>query len=228
LSSTDEQQIAELKAFWEDYGRSAAIGILVALLSIGGWNFWTQYQSKQAEEASAIYYQMLEAYQDLEKTLQNPPKEDEDNSEKSERVSKLAAFQETVGSLKEQYGKSEYAHYARLQNAKYYVVLKDYDSAENELKDVLKNSPNKSIELLTSLRLARVMFANGKADEALKISEANNRAAGYNVAFLELAGDIYAHLGDQQKAFEAYKEAKDLSEQPSETLNMKYFNLLSK
>lgn len=227
MSSSDEQ-MDELKAWWEDYGRSVVVGVLVAVLAAGGWNFWQNYVTQQAEQASVIYERMLEDFQSLERVLYSNYQDSSSNDGKSERVVKLAAFQESVNNLKKEYSNTEYAQYARFLNAKYYLIEKDYAAAEKELKEVFEHRPNKSIELLASLRLARVMVENNQLDEALKIAEANLAAKGYEGAFLELAGDIYFYQGNKEKALDAYAKARELTETPSEQLNMKYFNLLSK
>ncbi len=227
-SHYQDEQIDELKAWWEDYGRSVIVGVLVAVLGAGGWNFWQNYVTQQAEQASVIYDRMLDDFQALERVLYSNNKDSSSKDEKSERVVKLAAFQESVNNLKKEYSNTEYAQYARFLNAKYYLIEQDYQAAEKELKEVLEHRPNKSIELLASLRLARVMVENQELDEALKIAEANKKAKGYEGAFLELIGDIHFYKGDKEKAVEAYSQARNLTEKPSENLDMKYYNLLSK
>lgn len=222
-----DEQIAELKAWWEDYGRSVLVGVFVAVVGTGGWTFWQSYTTQQAEQASAIYDKMLDDYQSLEQVLYRPQNEKQAKNKKSERVVKLAAFQESVNSLKKEYGRTEYAQYARLLNAKYYIIENDYKAAEKELQDVLDHRPNENIELLTKLRLARVMVENNELDDALKIAEANINGKGYESAFLELSGDIYFYKDEKEKALNAYTKARELTDKPSESLNMKYYNLLS-
>jgi len=72
-----------------------------------------------------------------------------------------------------------------------------------------------------------VLFAAEKFDEALKLT-AVKAGDSYRSAFQELAGDIYFKKGDRKLAFEAYSNARDASEEPSEDLQMKYYNLLDK
>jgi len=202
LDNTDDQ-LVELRAFWEEYGRSIVVGVVLAVITIGSWNFWERYQTQKAEEASTIYYSMVESYQELERIIaqekQQAASSEEDVQKKSEKLSTLSKFQETVASLKEQYANTEYAHYASLQNAKYFVGQNELEAAENELRDVLKHSPNKNIELLTQLRLARELFAAEKLAEALKLTtvKAGDR---YRSAFQALAGDRYCKKGDRKLA----------------------------
>lgn len=231
MDNTDDQ-LVELRKFWEDYGRSIFVGVVLALVSVGSWSVWDGYQTKQAEQASAIYYNMVDAYQELEMALIQEKQlasanVEQELSKNNETLAKLSKFQEAVNSLKDQYKNTEYAHYAALQNAKYFVIQNDLASAENELRTVLKNNPNKHIELLTQLRLARVLLAAEKYDDALKLADVKTEGS-YMAAFQELVGDIYYQQGKTELAFEAYAKAKDASEQPSEDLQMKYYNLLAK
>ena len=44
----------------------------------------------------------------------------------------------------------------------------------------------------------------------------------------ELMGDIYFQQGNRELAFQAYAKAKESTEEPSEDLQMKYYDLLPK
>jgi len=225
-----DDQLVEIRAFWEEYGRPLMVGVVLAVLAVGSWSFWDRSQIKSAEEASTIYSNMVKSYQELENVIIQE-KFQAVNGElalnQNNKLAKLEKFQESVSTLKKQYANTEYAHYAALQNAKYFVSQNDLASAENELKDILKNGPNEHITLLTKLRLARVLFAAEKYDEALKLAEANKSEA-YTSAFQELAGDIYFQQGNRELAFQAYSKAKESTEEPSEDLQMKYYDLLTK
>lgn len=231
MDNTDDQ-LVELRKFWEEYGRSIVVGVLLAVVSFGSWNFWDRYKTSQAEQASTIYYTMMDSYKELEKAMAQEKQQastgnDQALKKKNETLAKLSKFQESVNSLKEQYANTEYAHYAGLQNAKYFVSQNDLASAETELRSVLKSNPNKSIQLLTQLRLARVLLALEKYDEALKLTDIKTTDS-YTAAFEELKGDIYLQQGKSDLALAAYSKAKDATEEASEDLKMKYYNLLAK
>lgn len=225
MASNENEDLEALKIWWNEYGRTVVVGVVFAVFTIGGWNFWDQYQTKQAEEASSIYYQMIENYEELESSML-PQNRANPQSENPDKLVKLGAFQQSVKNLKDQYSDSEYAHYARLMAAKYYVLEQDLDAAEAELRDVLQHSPNKNLELLTTLRLARVLAESGKMEEALKLTFIQSLGS-YQAAFLEVRGDIYLKQDKPQEALDAYSQARELNKEPSPDLDMKYFNLLS-
>ncbi len=221
----EQEQLNELELWWSEYGRSIIIGVVLAVVTVGGWNFWHQYKNQRAEQASDIYYQMMNVYDELENSFNQNPNSEQDSRAKNERMVKQSAFQEAANNLKTQYAKTEYAQYARLQSAKYHVLQNDLASAEKELREILANSPSKEVDLLTRTRLARVLLANGQLEEALKVSMVKNTGS-YEAVFLEIQGDVYFAQGDSKKAFEAYRQARDKTEQPSEALDLKYFDLL--
>jgi len=225
-SYNEDEQIAAFKAWWSEYGLSVIVGLVIAVGSFSGWSFWNQYTTKQAQQASDRYYEMLELYQTIE--FSNLMKLQTGGSESESADSEtMLEFNRVVTELKTDYPRSEYAHYAALQNAKYLVDKGDLEAAVEELRWLLKNSPGESIKLIASLRLGRLLLATGQHEAALKISQIKNPGS-YQAAYDELAGDIYLAQGEKAKALAAYGAARDGSEQVSEELNMKYYNLLEK
>jgi len=218
----DDPQLAELKQWWDEYGRSIIFGVILAVVSLSGWNAWTSYQTQQSEQASTLYYTMMSAYEELQLLAEN----DGDQTESDDENNKLTEFQAAIDSLKEQYGKTEYAYYASFQSAKYSVEKGDFDAAAAELKSIIDRNPSDSIHILAKMRLARVLLASQQYAEALRLIEGKNLGI-YEADFNELAGDIYMQQGESENAFIAYAKAKDLSDTPSENLEMKYYNLLS-
>ncbi len=215
MDNHNDEQIEELKAFWTEYGQSIITGVVLAIITVGGWNFWTGYQTQKAEEASSIYYTMIEAYGEID-TL----------DVEGQRSEKVKEFLASVESLKSDYRGTEYAYYAALQNAKYLVEQNQLEEAADELKQLVDAKPHGSIKAMAQLRLARVLYALEKYDDALKYSSLSN-AAAYDVAALELQGDIYYSKDNKDKALESYQKAREASEQVSPTLDMKYYNLLN-
>ena len=59
----EQEQIATLKAFWNQYGNFILTLITIVLLAIAGWRGWGWYQSRQAADASAVYEQLKSAVQ---------------------------------------------------------------------------------------------------------------------------------------------------------------------
>ena len=57
----EQEQIADLKAWWDKYGNFVFTIATVALLAVAAWNGWNWYQRKQSVEAAAVYEELLKA-----------------------------------------------------------------------------------------------------------------------------------------------------------------------
>lgn len=63
----EQEQIAELKAFWHDYGRHIALGLGIAVAIYGGWKGWQAWENKQSTNASVVYAKLDSAAGDAAK-----------------------------------------------------------------------------------------------------------------------------------------------------------------
>ena len=57
----EQEQISELKAWWEENGTKTIALVVIVLGSVFGWNGWKSYQYNQAGEASALYGVVMKA-----------------------------------------------------------------------------------------------------------------------------------------------------------------------
>ena len=95
--------------------------------------------------------------------------------------------------------------------AKLAVKNQDLETAQAELRWVLSNSPSVDIELISQQRLARVLAVQGDSDQALMILNSTD-AGKYASGYARAKGDIYLSLGENEKALEAYQQAKTLDD----------------
>ena len=56
---TDEEQVEQLKKWWNENGKSIIGGIAIGLIAIFGWRGWQDHQVTQGEQASNLYEQMV-------------------------------------------------------------------------------------------------------------------------------------------------------------------------
>mgnify|MGYP001094065987 CR=1 FL=1 len=52
---TDQEQLAQLKAWWDKWGTWMLSIILIIVLSFSGWRYWQSYQLSQASSASTTF-----------------------------------------------------------------------------------------------------------------------------------------------------------------------------
>jgi predicted negative regulator of RcsB-dependent stress response len=190
VSMTEEEQIAQMKDWWQRNGKPLLTGGALALAIVVGWQAWQQYQTNQAQGGGALYQQLLET------TLTPTGQPD------AGKVTELA------DKLKSEYGGSAYAQYGSLFVAKVAVETGKLDDAVAELKPLVDKPADATIGELARQRLARVLAAQGKVEDGLKLLEGQAEKA-WQASREELKGDLLVQLGRSDEAHAAYQKAKD-------------------
>ena len=189
MSSTEDEQLTEFKDWWQRNGKPLVTGGLLALVIVFGWQAWHKYQSNQSQGASMLYQQLLET------TLTPDGKPD------AARVADLA------GKLNNEFGGTAYAQYGSLFVAKVAVDTGKLDDAAAELKAIADKPVNPTLGEVARQRLAQVLAAQNKADEALKLLE-GDADKSFLATREELKGDLLVQLGRIDEAHAAYQKAK--------------------
>lgn len=50
-SGTEEEQLAQIKDWWQRNGKPLVLGAVIALVLVFGWQFWQKHQINQAQSA---------------------------------------------------------------------------------------------------------------------------------------------------------------------------------
>ena len=190
MSMTEEEQIAQIKDWWQRNGKPLLTGGALALVLVFGWQAWQQYQVNQAYGASALYQQLLET------------------SLTSTGEPEIGKVTELAGKLKREFGGTHYAQYASLFVAKLAVENDKLDDAVAELKPLLDKPADATVDELARQRLARVLAAQGKAEEGLKLLVGKAEEA-WLASREETKGDLLVQLGRSDEAHAAYLKAKE-------------------
>ena len=199
---TEEEQVQAIKDWWKENGKSLLLGIGVALAAVLGWKGWQDRQAVEAENASVLYQNMLEATVSGITTMRNP------NAD----ADQLATAKHLAEQLKSEYESSSYAKFAALLQARLAVDTKDYDAALTEIDWVLSHQPTAEMQLIASMRKARLQAAKGDVDAALSLL--NGLSAGrFQASVDELKGDLLLAKGDKDAARDAYLAADKALEQ---------------
>lgn len=189
MSSTDDEELGAVKDWWDRNGKPLLTGALLAAAVVLGWQAWQKYEANQSQGASSLYQALLET--SLTPTGQPDP-------------TKVA---ELSGKLKSEYGGSAYAQYGSLFVAKVAVDSDKLDDAAAELKAVLDKPADDTLAEIARQRLARVLAAQNKAEDALKLLDGDADKA-YLASREELKGDLLVQLGRANDAHGAYEKAK--------------------
>lgn len=206
---SEEEQLALVQDWWQRNGKPLLIGGVLALAAVFGWQAWQNHQVKQTEAASSIYQRLLEV------TL--TPSGEPDPAQ----VATLA------GQLQKDHASTAYAQYASLFVAKVAVDTGKLEEAVEALQPVLDKPFDETLGELARQRLARVMAAQDKTEEALKLLDAGAAPTEFTASREELRGDLLAKLGRDEDALAAYGKAKAaMSDEAAQgTLQMKLDDL---
>jgi len=180
----EQEQLAELKAWWNKYGNFILTVVTVLLLGFAAYNGWQWYQREQASQAAGVYGQ-------LERALA------------ARDVDKASAFAEMLTS---KYGSTAYASMAALQAAKAQADAGKADRARELLQWVIDKSPQGELKGIARVRLAGVLLDENKLDEALKVLSGEVPAA-QAVAVADRRGDVLLAQNKVDEARAAYTEA---------------------
>lgn len=199
---TDDEKVEDLKAWWKENGTSVVVGVALSIVALFGWDYWKTSQDKTAAAASALYTQATtQAKTDLTKATPD------------------------IQKLQNDFSSTPYAVMATLQSAQQYAVKGDYEAASKALHWVIDNSKDDSFKQLANVRLARILLAMKKPDEALKLVE-QSYPKSYESLLAELKGDIFAAQNKPKEARDAYDKAIASNQGGStEFIEMKRANL---
>jgi len=186
IYDTEEESLEALKRWWKENGHSTIIGLGLGIAIILGWNYWQDHKKAQAEQASALYGQLIQAI----------------GADKKDSAEKLAER------IHEQYPKTEYAAYSGFFLAKLKVQQGDLAKAQAILKDIAAGS-NKELSNIAKIRQVRLMLASGEYEQGLQLI--NNVDPATSTSFSgnydELVGDLYVALDRLDEARSSYQKA---------------------
>ncbi|MHB8820141.1 MAG: YfgM family protein [Pseudomonadaceae bacterium] len=187
-SGTEEEQLAQIKDWWQRNGKPLLTGGALAVALVFGWQFWQNHQLNQAYNASGLYQQLLTAAL-------------ESGEADAAEVARLGK------QLKQDFAGTHYAQYGSLFVAKVAVEGGRLDEAAAELRAIVDKPADATLGELARQRLARVLAAQDKAEDALKLLEGEADKA-FAAGREELRGDLLVQLGRVNEAHAAYTKAK--------------------
>lgn len=191
---TEEEQVEAIKNWWKENGRTTILGIVLAVSSVTGWQYWTSFKQTNAELSSVMYQNFIAAA-----SAQQGQPLNEENRKTAEHL---------AGQLKEEYASTAYSQYATLWLAKSMVEQGDYAAARSHLTWVLEQEPDTSVKAAAQLRMARIFLQEGNYDQALSYVNVEI-PEGFKSEYSEVKGDILAAKGDATGAHDAYQAALD-------------------
>jgi len=184
LDLEEQEQVAELRAWWKQHGNLIVSVILAAALAFAGWQGWRWYQASQAAEAAAHFDALARAAQ----------------------AGDAKALRDAAGTLIESYPRTFYASMAALVAARFHFERNDPKAAKAQLEWVLERGATDDFRDLARLRLAAILLDEKAYDEAIKLLDAPH-APAYDSQYAALRGDVLVARNQPAEARAAYKLA---------------------
>ena len=200
-----DDQLANLKNWWKQYGQALIVGVIIGLLLLAGGNYWRQHKIKRAETASLLYESLLA---DLQQG-------------KSDAVSAAAT------KLMQDYEATPYAGKSALLLARQRFDAKDIAGTRTHLEWAMKNAIEAPVQHSARLRLAHLLLDQGETAAALALVNIKD-TNGFISEYEEIRGDVLLAQGDRDGARRAYQTAIEKLPRASgylQALTMKRDNL---
>ena len=184
LDLEEQEQLAEIKHFWNEYGNLITWVVIAVFGSIAAWNGWQYWQRTQGAQAAAMY----------------------DEVERAAAGGDVTRVERAFSDMKDKFGSTTYAQQAGLLAARTLVEKGNHEGAKAALAWVADKSADEGYQALARLRLAAILLEAKAYDEALK-----QLSTGFPREFEPLAadrrGDVYDAQGKKAEARAEYTQA---------------------
>ncbi|MDP9903021.1 YfgM family protein [Variovorax ginsengisoli] len=184
LDLEEQEQLDQLKHFWNTYGTLITWIVLIAAGAFMAWNGWQYYQRNKATQASALY----------------------DEIERSATAGDADRIERALGEMKSRFAGTAYAQQAGLLAAK---TLRDKGKEEGSraaLTWVAEHAVDPGYQAIARLRLAAELLDAKSYDEALK-QLAAPVPKEFDALVADRKGDVYMAQGKRDEAKAEYGKA---------------------
>lgn len=185
----EQEQIATLKAWWNQYGNLVTWLLIIVLAAYAAWTGWNYYQRNQAAQASALYEEL----------------------QKAAASGDGAKVQRAASDITAKFSGSAYAQMSALAAAKTAFEANDLKSAKTQLQWVIDHG-DAEYKAIATIRLAGVLLDEKAYDEGLKLLSGEFPQQFAGVA-ADRRGDILVAQAKLDEARVAYKLALDKIDQ---------------
>jgi len=184
LDLEEQEQLDQLKAFWNQYGNLISGLLIAAACSYLAWFGWNWYQRDQGVKAGSMY-------DEFDKALQ---------AADAERAGRIFA------DMKERFPRAAFTGQAGLAAAKLAGEKGQADAARADLAWVAESGSETEYRNVARLRLAGLLLDEKKYDEALKQLDGVD-GAEFAALAADRRGDVLAAQGKSDEAKAAYQKA---------------------
>lgn len=188
---TDEQQAEVVKKWLRDNGSFLLGGLVLGLGGLFGLNQWRAYQAADAEQASALYENIIGAV----------------------LADRSTSADQYITTLEESHADSPYLDQARLLLAKSHLDRNEFEVAASYLAQIVAQSRSDEMVHIARLRLARVRLHQQQYDASLEVLTNSDSASAFAPRYHEVRGDVYLAMNRPNDARLEYQSALGEPEQ---------------
>jgi predicted negative regulator of RcsB-dependent stress response len=182
----EQEQLATLKAWWNQYGNLVTWLLTIALAAYAVWSGWNYYQRNQSAQASQLYEELQKAF----------------TAKDNAKVQRAAA------DMEDKFSRTAYAQMSALTAAKAAYDANDLAGAKAQLQWVINSGHDDEYKAIAKIRLAGVLLDEKAYDEALK-QLAGEVPAQFAGVVADRKGDILVAQNKIDEARAAYQSALD-------------------
>ncbi len=185
----EQEQIASIKAWWNQYGNLITWVLIVALGAYAAWTGWKTYARNQSAHAAQLY----------------------DEVQKAVAAKDNAKLQRAAADMQERFGRTAYAQMASLVAAKAAFDANDLKAAKSQLDWVIKHGDSDEYKAIAKIRLSGILLDEKAYDDALKLLS-GDFPAPFVASVADRKGDILVaqnKLADARAAYQAALEKMD-------------------
>ena len=183
----EQEQLDQIKAWWNKYGTLILTVLIVATAVVGGWRGWQWYEGHQSSQARGYFEALEEA----------------GRSQGEESVARINAAMTT---LRKDYAATDYAARGALVAASALVSRKDLAGARAQL-EWLVQTKHAALVPVARLRLSALFLDQKEYDLAL--AQLKDAPLSFEGLFADRRGDVLAAQGKDADAKKAWSQAID-------------------
>jgi predicted negative regulator of RcsB-dependent stress response len=184
LDLEEQEQLDQLKAFWEEYGNLITAVLVIVVGAYLAWLGWNAWQRDQGAKAGSMYDELYRAAQ----------------------AGDAARAGSIFGDMKERYPRTAFTAQGGLLAAKTAADKGQLEAAQTDLAWVADSASESAYRAAARLRLAGLLLDAKKYNEALKQVDGID-AAEFTALAADRRGDILAAEGKVDDAKAAYQKA---------------------
>lgn len=184
LDLEEQEQLDQLKHFWNQYGNIITWVLIVVLGAVAAWNGYQWWQRSQATQAAAMY----------------------DEVERVVRSGDVAKAERAFADMKERFASTAYAQQAGLLIAKMAFDAGKVDTSKSVLTWVAEKSSDPGYQAVARLRLSSLLIEAKSLDAAMAMV-GGEFPAEFAPLVADRKGDILNAQGKRSEAIAQYQKA---------------------